>query len=84
MRHVLQRISPDTNLKPRCCRSTSHEYPRYHIFTSRYFFTNFATLATPMTLHFAPIVLFSMAIGHGELMQECFSKHSRMGTARTK
>ena len=25
-----------------------------------------------------------MAIGHGELMQECFPKHSRMGTARTK
>ena len=25
-----------------------------------------------------------MAIEHGELMQECFPKHSRMGTARTK
>ena len=25
-----------------------------------------------------------MAIGHGELMHECFSKHLRMGTARTK
>ena len=25
-----------------------------------------------------------MAIGHGELMHECFPKHSRMGTARTK
>ena len=25
-----------------------------------------------------------MAIGNGELMHECFSKHSRMGTARTK
>ena len=25
-----------------------------------------------------------MAIGHWELMQECFPKHSRMGTARTK
>ena len=24
-----------------------------------------------------------MAIGHGELMHECFPKHSRMGTART-
>ena len=23
-----------------------------------------------------------MAIGHGELMLECFPKHSRMGTAR--
>ena len=29
-------------------------------------------------------VPFSMAIGHGELMHECFPKHSRMGTARTK
>ena len=29
-------------------------------------------------------VPFSMAIGHGELMQECFPKHSRMGTARIK
>ena len=25
-----------------------------------------------------------MAIGHGELMHECFPEHSRMGTARTK
>ena len=25
-----------------------------------------------------------MAIGHGELMHECFQKHSSMGTARTK
>ena len=25
---------------------------------------------------------FSMAIGNGELMHECFPKHSRMGTAR--
>ena len=25
-----------------------------------------------------------MAIGHGELVHECFPKHSRMGTARTK
>ena len=25
-----------------------------------------------------------MAIGNGELMQECFPKHSRMGTARLK
>ena len=25
-----------------------------------------------------------MAIGHGELMHECFPKHSRMATARTK
>ena len=25
-----------------------------------------------------------MAIGHGELMHECFPKHSRMGTTRTK
>ena len=29
-------------------------------------------------------VPFSMAIGNGELMHECFPKHSRMGTARTK
>ena len=29
-------------------------------------------------------VPFSMAMGNGELMQECFPKHSRMGTARTK
>ena len=27
-------------------------------------------------------VLFSMAIGNGELMHECFPKHPRMGTAR--
>ena len=27
-------------------------------------------------------VPFSMAIGNGELMHECFPKHSRMGTAR--
>ena len=25
-----------------------------------------------------------MAIGNGELVQECFPKHSRMGTARMK
>ena len=25
-----------------------------------------------------------MAIGNGELMHECFPKHSRMGTARLK
>ena len=25
-----------------------------------------------------------MAIGNGELMDECFPKHSRMGTARIK
>ena len=25
-----------------------------------------------------------MAIGHGELMHECFPKHLRLGTARTK
>ena len=25
-----------------------------------------------------------MAIGNGELMHECFPKHSRMGTARMK
>ena len=25
-----------------------------------------------------------MAIGNGELMQECLPKHSRMGTARIK
>ena len=29
-------------------------------------------------------VPFSMAIVHRELMLECFPKHSRMGTARTK
>ena len=29
-------------------------------------------------------VPFSMAIGNGELMQECFPKHSRMGAARMK
>ena len=29
-------------------------------------------------------VPFSMAIGNGELMHECFAKHSRMGTARMK
>ena len=29
-------------------------------------------------------VPFSMAIGHGELMHECFPKHLRIGTARTK
>ena len=29
-------------------------------------------------------VPFSMAIGNGELMHECFTKHSRMGTARLK
>ena len=29
-------------------------------------------------------VPFSMAIGNGELMQECFPKHSRMGKARMK
>ena len=29
-------------------------------------------------------VPFSMAIGHGELMHECFPKHSLMGSARTK
>ena len=27
-------------------------------------------------------VPFSMAIGNGELMHECFPKHQRMGTAR--
>ena len=25
-----------------------------------------------------------MAVGNGELMQKCFIKHSRMGTARMK
>ena len=29
-------------------------------------------------------VPFSVALGNGELMQECFPKHSRMGTARMK
>ena len=29
-------------------------------------------------------VPFSMAIGNGELMHECFPKPSRMGTARTE
>ena len=29
-------------------------------------------------------VPFSMAIGNGEFMQECFPKHSRMGTAIMK
>ena len=29
-------------------------------------------------------VPFSMAIGKGELMHECFPKHPRMGTARMK
>ena len=29
-------------------------------------------------------VQFSIAIGNGELMYECFPKHSRMGTARMK
>ena len=29
-------------------------------------------------------VPFSMAIGNGELMPECFPIHSRMGTARMK
>ena len=29
-------------------------------------------------------VSFSMAIGNGELMHECFPKHLRMGTARMK
>ena len=29
-------------------------------------------------------VPFSMAIGNGELMHECFPKHLRMGTARMK
>ena len=29
-------------------------------------------------------VPFSMPIGHGELMHECFPKHSRMGTAGMK
>ena len=29
-------------------------------------------------------VPFSMAIGNGELMHECFPKHSRIGTARMK
>ena len=29
-------------------------------------------------------VPFSMAIGNGELMHECFPKHSLMGTARMK
>ena len=29
-------------------------------------------------------VPFSMAIRNGELMHECFPKHSRMGTARMK
>ena len=27
---------------------------------------------------------FSMAIGSGELMHDCFPKHSQMGTARMK
>ena len=29
-------------------------------------------------------VPFSMAVGNWELMKECFTKHSRMGTARMK
>ena len=29
-------------------------------------------------------VSFSMTIGNEELMQECFPKHLRMGTARMK
>ena len=29
-------------------------------------------------------VQFSVAVGNGELVQECFPKHSRMGTARMK
>ena len=28
--------------------------------------------------------VWAMAIGNGELMHECFPKHSRMGTARMK
>ena len=31
-----------------------------------------------------PFSYFSMAIGYGGLMHECFPKHSRMGTARMK
>ena len=40
--------------------------------------------------HFAHVgsrenkVPFSMTIGNEDLMQECFPKHSRMGTARIK
>ena len=30
------------------------------------------------------VAQFSMAIGNGGLMQECFPKHSRTGTARIK
>ena len=30
------------------------------------------------------LVPLSMAIGNGELMQECFPKHLRMGTTRMK
>ena len=36
--------------------------------------------------YFAPQknIPFSMAIGNGELMHECFPTHSRMGTSRMK
>ena len=46
-----------------------------------------APVASAQTDYFASRkrkVPFSKAIGHGELMYECFQKHSSMETARTK
>ena len=67
---------------------------KYIYFLIRRFLT--ATSGTKPIIVFAGMFIFSctkerneevpfrMAIGNGELMHECFPKHSRMGTARMK
>ena len=49
-----------------------------------YFFAPNTYCARVVALSEKTQVPFSMAIGNGELMHECFPKHSSMGTARTK
>ena len=49
-----------------------------------YFFASNTHCALVVALSEKKQVPFSMARGNVELMQECFAKHSPMGTARMK
>ena len=69
------------------CERTSHDYPSlvegeshgllllYLVFDRRHF--DYIVSRTKK-------VPFSVAIENGELIHDCFPKHSRMGTARMK
>ena len=49
-----------------------------------YFFAQNTLCALVVALSEKKQVPFNIAIGNEELMHECFTKHSRMGTARMK